>query len=123
MATFLRAWKPAGERELITNNEANTNESIDIRRTLTQREFPPVTVTCSAFEHDGGIGAEWEPLGTSEVVARTTGTHSMHLSSSEGDVTVHFTVEATAVTGQPLVVEEPVNAAILPGVLDAVLNP
>ncbi|WP_141398083.1 hypothetical protein [Nitrosomonas ureae] len=88
--------------EFITNSEANTNEFIEINRVLTQKEFPPVTVSCSAWEHDGGIGAEWETVGSRSLVVNTTGPHLIKLSSSEGEVTVNFVVEAIGSTGQPL---------------------
>jgi hypothetical protein len=92
------------ETEFFSMAEANTNEDITINRVLTQREFPPVTVNCTVMEHDGGIGAEWEQVGTGSVVARTTGNHLLRLNQhrDEGDVTVHFVVEAIGSTGQPL---------------------
>ena len=92
------------ETEFFSMAEANTNESITINRALTQREFPPVTVNCTVMEHDGGIGAEWEQVGTGSVVVRTTGDHQIRLNQhrDEGDVTVKFTAEAIGSTGQPL---------------------
>ena len=94
------------ETEFFSMAEANTNESITINRTLTQREFPPVTVTCTVQEHDGGIGAEWEQVGTGSVVVTTTGNHLLRLNQhrDEGDVTVHFVAERIGSTGQPLTV-------------------
>ncbi len=93
------------ETELIVNQEANTNESLPINRILTQSNFPPVTVTCSAWEHDGGIGAEWETIQTASVNVATTGPALIRLiNASEGDVTVNFTAEAIGTTGQPLTV-------------------
>lgn len=94
--------------------EANTGENIAINRVLSQREFPPVTVSCSAFEHDGGIGAEWEVIGTGDLFVRTTGPHSIPLRSSEGDVTIQFTVEATAATGQPIQTDPVPVGAVVP---------
>lgn len=91
------------ETEFISNQEANTGETLPINRILTQAQFPPVTVTCSAWEHDGGIGAEWETIQTGSVVASTTGPHIIRLSnSSEGDVTVNLVAELIGTTGQPL---------------------
>jgi hypothetical protein len=94
------------ETEFFSMAEANTNEDITINRVLTQREFPPLTVSCTVMEHDGGIGAEWEQVGSGSVVVRTTGNHLMRLNQhrDEGDVTVHFTVERIGSTGQPLTV-------------------
>lgn len=92
------------ETEFFNMAEANTNEGIDINRTLSQREFPPVTVTCTAMEHDGGIGAEWEDVGRAQLEVSTTGPHLMRLNQrrDEGDVTVHFTVQQVTSSGQPL---------------------
>jgi len=92
--------------EFFSMAEANTNEEVRIGRVLTQREFPPVTVTCTAQEHDGGIGAEWEDVGTSSIIVNTTGGHTIQLNQhrDEGDVTVHFVAERIGSTGQPIVV-------------------
>lgn len=92
------------ETEFFSMSEANTNEAVTINRALTQREFPPVTVTCTVMEHDGGIGAEWEQVGSGSVVVRTTGSHLIRLNQhrDEGDVTVKFTVESIGSTSQPL---------------------
>lgn len=94
------------ESEFFSMSEANTNETITINRTLTQREFPPVTVNCTVMEHDGGIGAEWEQVGSGSVIVRTTGNHMIRLNQhrDEGDVTVQFTVENIGSTGQPLTI-------------------
>ena len=90
------------EVEFFSMVEANTNESVPINRILTQREFPPVTVNCTVMEHDGGIGAEWEAVGTGSVLVQTTGSHLIRLNQhrDEGDVTVHFDV--TTFTSQAL---------------------
>lgn len=94
------------ETEFFSMSEANTNETVTINRTLTQREFPPVTVNCTVMEHDGGIGAEWEQVGSGSVIVRTTGDHLIRLNQhrDEGDVTVRFTVENIGSTGQPLTI-------------------
>ena len=94
------------ETEFFSMSEANTNESITINRALTQREFPPVTVNCTVMEHDGGIGAEWEQVGSGSVIVRTTGNHSIRLNQhrDEGDVTVQFVAESIGSTGQPLTI-------------------
>jgi hypothetical protein len=94
------------ETEFFSMSEANTNESVTINRTLTQREFPPVTVNCTVMEHDGGIGAEWEQVGSGSVIVSTTGNHLIRLNQhrDEGDVTVSFTVENIGSTGQPLTI-------------------
>lgn len=92
------------ETEFFSMTEANTNETVTINRALTQKEFPPVTVSCSVMEHDGGVGAEWEQVGSGSVVVRTTGDHLIRLNQhrDEGDVTVRFTVENIGSNGQPL---------------------
>ncbi|WP_386824673.1 RICIN domain-containing protein [Lysobacter brunescens] len=92
------------ETEFFSMAEANTNETVTINRALSQREFPPLTVSCTVMEHDGGIGAEWEHVGAGSVVVRTTGDHLLRLNQhrDEGDVTVRFTVEDIGSTGQPL---------------------
>ena len=94
------------ETEFFSMSEANTNETVVINRVLTQREFPPVTVNCTVMEHDAGIGAEWEQVGSGSVIVRTTGDHLIRLNQhrDEGDVTVRFTVENIGSTGQPLTI-------------------
>ncbi len=103
------------EQEFLSNSEANTNEEININRALTQKEFPPVTVTCSVQEHDGGIGAKWETVGTGRVIVRTTGSHKIRIQNNEGDVTVNFTVELLGSTAQPLVIQ---SKGIIYGVMN-----
>lgn len=107
------------EMEFFSMVEANTNEDIQINRILTQREFPPVTVNCTVKEHDGGIGAEWEQVGTQSVVVQTTGSHVIRLRSDEGDVTVNFVAEAIGSTGQPLVTNRCSAQAAGCGVIEA----
>jgi hypothetical protein len=107
------------ETEFFSMVEANTNETVPINRVLTQREFPPVTVNCTVMEHDGGIGAEWEAVGGSSVVVRTTGPHSIRINQhrDEGDVTVAFTAESIGATGQPVVAQVLRTDGAISGVL------
>jgi len=92
------------ETEFFSMVEANTNEKVPINRILSQKEFPPVTVNCTVQEHDGGIGAEWEAVGSGSVIVNTTGNHLIRLNQhrDEGDVTVNFTAEMIGSTRQPL---------------------
>lgn len=98
------------EAQFFTMTEADTGGSIPINRTLTQKEFPPVTVNCKVWEHDGGSGALWEDVGSGSIEVRTTGPHAITLANNEGDVTIRFTAEAIGATGQPLVVSEPASS-------------
>jgi hypothetical protein len=102
------------EEEFFSMKEANTGENIAINRVLTQRDFPPVIVHCTVEEHDGGIGAEWEPVGSGQVVVRTTGSHTIRMSNNEGDVTVHFGVESIGSTGQPLEADPGYSGTLVP---------
>jgi hypothetical protein len=103
------------ETEFFSMSEANTNEDVTINRVLTQREFPPVTVTCTAMEHDGGIGAEWEQVGTGTVIVNTTGNHLIRINQhrDEGDVTVML--DAQTFAGQPLTAANSLQSVNFPG--------
>jgi hypothetical protein len=98
------------ETEFFSMAEANTNEDVTINRILTQQEFPTVTVTCTAQEFDDGIGAKWEQIGTGSVIVGVPGSHLIRLNQhrDEGDVTVHFDVQAT--TSQGLSIGGPIKS-------------
>jgi hypothetical protein len=52
-----------GER-LLYNVEAGSRAEPPIDRVLKQDGALPIKVTCKVEEHDGGIGARWEHIGT-----------------------------------------------------------
>lgn len=91
------------ETEFFSMAEANTNEDVTINRLMSQGALP-VLVHCTAQEHDGGIGAEWEQVGSGSVVANVPGNYMIRLNQhrDEGDVTVLFTVSNTGTTQQGL---------------------
>lgn len=89
------------ETQFFSIMEANSNEKRKINRTIKKDEFP-ATVNCTVEEHDGGIGAGWEFVGSESVIVKETGPYQINLSNSEGDVTIHFDVEKLGSTSQPL---------------------
>jgi hypothetical protein len=90
-----------------TMREANTGDNIPINRTLKATSYP-VTVNCTVREHDGGIGASWEDVGTNELVVQGAGSYTISFDNGEGQVDVMFTVSnALATTSQGLTSEEP----------------
>lgn len=74
---------------LLDMAEADTGESLPIGRWLNHsRDTFPLIVECDVREYDGGIGAGWEWVGTSQVYANAPGWYSMRMSNSEGTVNV-----------------------------------
>jgi hypothetical protein len=82
----------------IKNSEANTNESIDVFKQVTLTKGYPTFVSCHVWEHDGGIGASWENVGT--VSTTFTGPLSepvtLNVENDEGDVSIQIFPAANA---------------------------
>ncbi len=85
--------------------EADSGESIPINRDLEFSSYP-VTVHCTVHEHDGGIGAGWEFVGSGMVRIDSAGQYLIKLNNNEGDVTVEFVVDNTGSSSSPLVVAD-----------------
>jgi hypothetical protein len=79
---------------LVSNEEANTNESIAIDELLTTVQPFPFTVHCTVFEHDGGIGANWEDVMDETRTINGPGSFSMEGNNNEGTVDLHFNVDS-----------------------------
>ena len=86
---------------LIQNEEAGTGETITINRDSTFPEFP-VTVTLKVEEHDGGIGATWEHVGTKTVTIHGPGNYYIRAKNNEGDVSIYFDVTNIGTADSPL---------------------
>ncbi len=86
---------------LIANEEAGTDESIDINRDTIFDKYP-VTVTIKVEEHDGGIGAEWQPVGTKSKTINGPGNYEIRVTNNEGDVSIYFDVTNTGSQSQSL---------------------
>lgn len=82
------------EVTLVANEEANTNEFISINQLLTTTQPFPVTVTCAVYEHDGGIGANWEDVLAETRTISAPGSYSMRANTNEGAVALHFNVDS-----------------------------
>lgn len=74
--------------------EGDSGDEIEINRDLEFTSFP-VTVHCTVKEHDGGISAGWEDVGSGSIVVETAGDKKIHLDNNEGDVDIEFIVHAT----------------------------
>lgn len=85
---------------LIHDQEADSNDFIAIDEVLTTGAPYPIRVHCSVWEHDGGIGAEWEDVFEDTRNVNNQGSFSMNGSNDEGDVTIHFTVDTDSGNGQ-----------------------
>lgn len=100
---FVTARTSEGQsRALIENREAGTGGTLYIEREMTYQRFP-FTVSVRVQEHDGGIGARWEEVGTRSVRVTGPGRYSVRVSNREGDVSVFFEVSASRprLTGGP----------------------
>jgi hypothetical protein len=86
--------------------EADTGDEIEVNRDLVFQDFP-VTVHCTVKEHDGGIGAGWEDVGSGSITVATAGEYKIHLDNNEGDVDVEFTVDNVGQSSQGLTVASP----------------
>ena len=85
---------------LIDDQEADSNDFIAIDEVLTTGTPYPIRVHCSVWEHDGGIGAEWEDVFDYTRNINNQGSFSMDGSNDEGDVVIHFTVDTDSGNGQ-----------------------
>ena len=90
------------DTELIASAEGDTGAEIAINRALQQSGTLPVTAKCTVREHDGGIGARWELIGTETRTLTTSGEQQMRINQNrnEGDVTVHLAVEQLGTISQ-----------------------
>lgn len=59
------------------NEEANSNETIAIDELVTTVQPFPFAVHCTVFEHDGGIGANWEGVMDETRIISAPGSYAM----------------------------------------------
>lgn len=72
---------------LVNNYEADSGDVISIGRSV-RDSYGTRHVACTAYEHDGGIGAGWDLVGHAEINGSSAGWYSMRMRNGEGDVTV-----------------------------------
>lgn len=91
--------------------EANTGESLTIGRSITSTRplgnGQPLTVLCEIYEHDGGIGAEWEFVGNPSIKVFDVGEYTLSANNDEGSVDVKFTIDKVGQSSSPLTVATP----------------
>jgi hypothetical protein len=81
---------------LLNNREANSGESLTLNRTIDFSSLP-IVLACELFEHDGGIGAAWEPIGAERITIRRGGQHALEFyqNPDEGTAGLEFSVNDT----------------------------
>jgi hypothetical protein len=82
---------------LISNATAGTGQTLKIDKSYPLDSLP-ITVHATVKEHDGGIGAQWELVGSRSKTIKAPGTYTFHFSNSEGNVKIHYLVEELAST-------------------------